>query len=79
MEKQLISVKEAAKMTGISESWWRQAVRGKKNMPPVRVRHIGHSIRLHLGDLVRFIEDGGEVFEKKRGPGRPRKKKPENN
>lgn len=74
LEKQLITMSEAAKMTGVSASWWRHAIAGRKTMPPVRVIRLGGAVRLHLQDLIDWINCEGcitPVQHKRRG--RPRK------
>jgi hypothetical protein len=60
--KQLITVEQAAEITSMSIAWWRQALAGKKPMPPIRVIRIGKAVRLHLGDLLSWIESGGEMI-----------------
>jgi hypothetical protein len=54
-QTKLISVKDAAAMTGMSQQWWRGALAGRRPMPPVRVVRIGRAIRLHLDDLEVWI------------------------
>ncbi|WP_371877460.1 helix-turn-helix domain-containing protein [Thiovibrio frasassiensis] len=54
-QAKLISVKDAAAMTGMSQQWWRGALAGRRPMPPVRVVRIGRAIRLHLDDLEVWI------------------------
>jgi predicted DNA-binding transcriptional regulator AlpA len=71
-EAKLISTKEAAALTGMSQGWWRDAVNGRKPMPPVRVVRFGGAVRLHLGDLLRYIEKGTPIQPRRRR-GRPRK------
>ncbi len=68
----LITISQAAAMTNMSQGWWRAAVAGRKPMPPVRVIRIGTAVRLHLGDLLAWI-DNGEVVRQSRKRGRPRK------
>jgi len=60
LQPKLISVKEAAAMTGMSQQWWRSAIAGRKPMPPVRVVRMGKSIRLHLDDLEAWINQAKE-------------------
>jgi len=71
-QKQLISVQEAAQLTGMSSTWWRAAIAGRKQLPPVRVVRLGGAIRIHLGDLMRFIEEA-PMPKIKRKQGRPKK------
>ncbi len=71
-QKRLISVREAAQLTGMSSTWWRAAIAGRKQLPPVRVVRLGGAIRIHLGDLMRFIEEA-PMPKVKRKPGRPKK------
>ncbi len=71
-QKQLISVHEAAQLTGMSSTWWRAAIAGRKPMPPVRVVRFGGAVRLHLDDLLRYIEKGSPIQSRRRR-GRPRK------
>lgn len=74
-KKQLITVDQAAEITSMSVAWWRQALAGNKPMPPVRVIRIGKAVRLHLGDLLNWIEKGGKMIDQpRRRPGRPKKK-----
>jgi predicted DNA-binding transcriptional regulator AlpA len=54
-QAKLISIKDAAAMTGMSQQWWRGALAGHRPMPPVRVVRIGRAIRLHLDDLEAWI------------------------
>ncbi|BCO09238.1 hypothetical protein GF1_16140 [Desulfolithobacter dissulfuricans] len=72
-DQMLITVDEAARITGMSASWWRAAVIGRKPMPPVRVIRFGKSVRLHLGDLLRYIEQEqeGEHTKQRRKPKSP--------
>ncbi len=73
-KKQLITVDQAAEITSMSVAWWRQALAGNKPMPPVRVIRIGKAVRLHLGDLLSWIDKGGKMIDPpRRGPSRPRK------
>jgi len=60
-KKQLITVEQAAEIASMSIAWWRQALAGKKPMPPIRVIRIGKAVRLHLGDLLNWIEGGGQM------------------
>ena len=74
MEKQLVTISEAAQLTGMSSSWWRHAVAGRKPMPPIRVIRVGAAVRLHLGDLLTWINGG--IYSARsthRRPGRPTK------
>jgi predicted DNA-binding transcriptional regulator AlpA len=75
MEQKLITIEETAKLTSMSQAWWRAAINGRKPMPPVRVRRMGGAIRLHLADLLAWI-DGDPSPAPKRKRGRPRKKPP---
>jgi hypothetical protein len=77
MEKKpkLITIAEAAQITSMSAGWWRAAINGRKPMPPVRVHRMGGAIRLHLADLLAWI-DGAPLPAPKRKRGRPRKKPP---
>ena len=83
MKPKLISIDQAAELTNMSPSWWRAAVQGRKPLPPVRVVRIGGAIRLHLGDLLAFIdgessESSPSATKRKRKRGRPQKKPPQN-
>jgi len=74
MEKQLVTISEAAQLTGMSSSWWRHAVAGRKPMPPVRVIRVGAAVRLHLGDILAWINGGIiSAIPIHRRPGRPTK------
>lgn len=73
MEKQLVTIGEAAQLTGMSSSWWRHAVAGRKPMPPIRVIRVGAAVRLHLGDLLTWINGGISAIPTHRRPGRPTK------
>lgn len=73
MEKQLVTINEAAQLTGMSSSWWRHAVAGRKPMPPVKVIRLGASVRLHLGDLLNWINGDLTMAPPRRRPGRPKK------
>jgi len=73
MKKQLVTINEAAQLTGMSSSWWRHAVGGRKIMPPVRVVRVGAAVRLHLGDLLSWINGALAVAPPRRRPGRPTK------
>jgi len=73
MEKQLVTLSEAAQITGTSCSWWRHAVAGRKIMPPIRIVRIGSSVRLHLGDLLNWINGEFTAVPPRRRPGRPTK------
>lgn len=57
-QAKLISIKDTAAMTGMSQQWWRDALAGRRPMPPVRVVRIGRAIRLHLDDLEAWINQG---------------------
>ena len=76
IDKQLISISDAATITGMSPNWWREAIAGRKPMPPVRVRRLGGAIRIHLGDLLQWIDGGVIPTTPRRGRGRPKKTKP---
>jgi len=60
IEQKLISIREAAEITGMSVHWWRGALAGRRAMPPVRVIRIGRAIRLHLDDLEAWINQTKE-------------------
>jgi predicted DNA-binding transcriptional regulator AlpA len=70
----LITLAEAAHVTGMSEQWWRHAIAGRKQMPPIRVVRIGGAVRLHRQDLLDWI-NGEEMptAPQPRKRGRPRK------
>lgn len=72
----LVSISEAAVMTGMSEQWWRHAVAGRKPMPPVRVIRLGGAVRIHLDDLLRFVDGEAAAIQPARRRGRPRKVAP---
>lgn len=71
----LITLGEAARLTGMSEQWWRHAVAGRKPMPPIRILRLGGAVRLHRQDLFNWINGEGAVAiqEPPRRRGRPRK------
>lgn len=54
-QPKLVSVKDTAAITGMSQQWWRDALAGRRPMPPIRVVRIGRAIRLHLDDLEAWI------------------------
>ncbi len=64
-QPKLISVKDTAAMTGMSQQWWRDALAGRRPMPPVRVVRIGRAIRLHLDDLEAWINQGKSQHQEK--------------
>ena len=76
MEKQinepiLISLSEAARLTGTSTTTWRHWLASNSNqMPPVRIKRLGRAVRIHYGDLLQWIDEGSTI---KRKRGRPRK------
>lgn len=76
-EKYLLTVKEAAHLTGLSEGWWKQVTAGKRACP-ARVIKIGKAVRIHAGDLRAWIDGEKEVSpaaqqKQKRRRGRPPK------
>lgn len=70
-EKYLLTIKEAAELTGMSVPWWKQVASGRRPWPG-RVLKIGKSVRIHADDLKKWA-DGELPTVKRRRPGRPSK------
>jgi len=68
----LIKIKEAARLTDTAEGTWRHWLMGGEGMPPVRVIRLGRAVRIHLQDLLDWIESGAVVTPRRRR-GRPTK------
>jgi len=69
----LITIKETARLTQTAEGTWRHWLMGKgEGMPPVRVIRLGRAVRIHLQDLLDWIESGAVVSPRRRR-GRPTK------
>lgn len=68
----LITIKEAAHLTGTAEGTWRHWLMGGEGMPPVRVIRLGRAVRIHRQDLFDWIESGAVVTPRRRR-GRPTK------
>lgn len=71
-KKYLLTVKEAANLTGLSEGWWKQVTAGRRPWPG-RVIKIGKAVRIHAGDLQAWVNGEPTQDQPKRRPGRPTK------
>ena len=76
-EELLISIDEAARLTGMAVTTWRHWIAGRTSggeAPPVRIVRLGvKAVRVHKGDLLKWIEDCSSIPKAKRRRGRPKK------
>lgn len=69
----LITVKEAARLTRTAEGTWRHWLMGGVGMPRVRVIRIGRTVRIHRQDLLNWIAENSALVPIRRRKGRPTK------
>jgi hypothetical protein len=54
MSTQMVGIKEAAEISGMSQAWWRQRILRKE----VRFYKIGRRVLFDQADIVRILEKG---------------------